>query len=187
MKPAPQAPQPPEAGRRRARVFFALWPDAGTRGRLAQAAQRLQATCGGRILKPDNIHLTLVFLGDVDRTRLDALRAAAAGATAPRHTLLLDRFGWFRRNRVAWAGPAQMPPALPQLVHRLEQVLRQECFSFDARAFEAHITLARRADCKEVPTLPEPIPWPVSEFVLVESELGERGSTYTIIGRWPLS
>ncbi|HET9701316.1 MAG TPA: hypothetical protein VFP70_10385, partial [Burkholderiales bacterium] len=59
-------------------------------------------------------------------------------------------------------------------------------FSFDARPFEAHITLARKALCgEELPTI-APIRWKLKEFVLVESELGAGGSTYRVMGRWPL-
>jgi RNA 2',3'-cyclic 3'-phosphodiesterase len=176
----------PSVERNHARVFFALWPDADTRRRLAQAAARLQAACGGRMPKPDNIHLTLVFLGDVAREQLNALRKAADAVTTRVHTLTLERFGWFRRNRVAWAAPARTPPDLLELVQELEAALRQAGFRFDARPYEAHITLGRKANCGELPALPESIDWLVREFVLVESVLGEAGSTYSIIGRWPL-
>jgi RNA 2',3'-cyclic 3'-phosphodiesterase len=174
------------AGGTRARVFFALWPDSDTRSGLAQAAKRLHAACGGRMPRPDHIHVTLVFLGDVARGRLDALRAAAGAVVASAHALTLERFGWFRRNRVAWIGPSRTPPQLLELVHGLEAALRQAGFNFDARPYEAHITLGRKADCGELPALPESIAWPVREFVLVESVLGAAGSVYSIIGNWPL-
>jgi RNA 2',3'-cyclic 3'-phosphodiesterase len=176
----------PPAERTQARVFFALWPDPDTRGRLAQAAKRLHAACGGRMPQTDHIHLTLIFLGDVARPRLDALREAAGAVAASAHTLTLERFGWFRRNRVAWIGPAQTPPQLLELVHGLEAALRQARFDFDVRPYEAHLTLGRKADCGELPELTEPIAWPVREFVLVESVLGSAGSVYSVIGNWAL-
>lgn len=169
-----------------ARVFFALWPDPGTRDRLVSAATVLYGACGGRTPKAENIHLTLAFLGRIPRSRLDALRAAAGRAAGRAHGLPVERFGWFRRNRVAWAGPLRTPGALIKLVGSLEDALRQDHFPFDIRPYEAHITLLRKASCREVPGLDEPFEWPVREFVLVESELNEAGSIYTIIGRWRL-
>jgi len=180
----PQAFRIPE--RASARVFFALWPDQNVREELARAAQLLHAACGGRITRADNVHLTLVFLGDVERSRLDALREAAAGVRAPAHVLPVERFGWFRRNRVAWAGPAQTSAETLGLVHGLETALKQARFAFDARPYEAHITLLRRAECgKPLPSI-APIVWRLREFVLVESELNRGGSIYRINGRWPL-
>jgi 2'-5' RNA ligase len=169
-----------------ARVFFALWPDEAVRRELAQAGRLLYGACGGRPTRPENLHLTLVFLGEVQRRRLDALREAAAAVRAPVHDLLLERLGWFRRNRVAWAGPAQTPAETLELVHGLESSLRQARFAFDARPYEAHITLVRKALCGEALPQIAAIRWTVQEFVLVESELNEGGSIYRIIGRWSL-
>jgi 2'-5' RNA ligase len=168
-------------------VFFALWPEDAVRQELARAARLMHGACGGRVTRTDNLHLTLVFLGEVQRKRLDTLREAAAAVRAPAHVLPLERLGWFRRNRVAWAGPGETPRETLELVRRLEAALRQARFHFDARPYEAHITLLRKALCGEA--LPEiaPIRWPVREFVLVESELNQGGSIYRIIGRWSLN
>jgi 2'-5' RNA ligase len=167
-------------------VFFALWPDIGTRDRLVRAATVLHGACGGRMPKAENMHLTLAFLGQIQRSRLDGLRAVAGRVSGRSHGLPVERFGWFRRNRVAWAGPLRTPGALIKLVSSLEDALRQNHFPFDGRPYEAHITLLRKASCREVPGMDEPFEWPVREFVLVESELNEAGSIYTTIGRWPL-
>ena len=53
---------------RTVRVFFAIWPDNAAQKQLAALAKQLQAEslCGGRKIKPENIHLTLVFVGEVD-------------------------------------------------------------------------------------------------------------------------
>lgn len=184
--PAPLAAEAGERTNGNARVFFALWPDSATRERLARAAERLHGACGGRMPKPENIHLTLAFLGQVPRSRLDALRATAGRVKGRAHSLPVERFGWFRRNRVAWAGPLRTPGALLTLVGSLEEALRQDRFPYDARPYEAHVTLLRKANCRELPVLEAAFEWPVREFVLVESELNQAGSVYTIIGCWHL-
>ena len=59
----------------------------------------------------------------------------------------------------------------------------------EERAFAAHVTLLRNASESDLGTLPalETIAWPVSEFVLVESQLAASGASYRIIDRWPLA
>lgn len=150
-----------------------------------EAAQRLHEACGGRIVNAEAIHLTLVFLGNVDPRRLDALKTMAGGVGARRFQFMLESLGYWRNNRIAWVAPRQTPEQLTGLVHFLEEGLAATGFHFDKRPYVPHITLLRKANCRNPVELPEPISWQVEEFVLVESELS--GSIYNIIGRWTLS
>ena len=63
----------PAEGEKTARLFFALWPDNEVRRTLDQAGRQLHAACGGRRMRAPNVHLTLVFLGNVEIARLDEL------------------------------------------------------------------------------------------------------------------
>ena len=56
-----------------ARVFFAAWPAPAIQQALGKLALDLQPRCGGRAIPARNIHLTLVFLGDIERARLPRL------------------------------------------------------------------------------------------------------------------
>ncbi len=100
-------------------------------------------------VRPEGIHLTLKFLGDVEDAREPELRAAlraAVGEGEPRGiTLQVEGFGVFpdfRRPRVVWAGVAP-EPALELLQHRLEQAFAPLGFPTEARAFRPHVTLGR--------------------------------------------
>jgi 2'-5' RNA ligase len=102
-------------------------------------------------VRPEGIHLTLKFLGDVLDAREPELRAAlrsAAGTGEPRGiTLQVEGFGAFpeaRRARVVWAGVAP-EPALELLQHRVEHVFAPLGFPTEARAFRPHVTLGRAA------------------------------------------
>lgn len=170
-----------------ARVFFALWPDGQVRRQLARAAIALHKACGGRGTRAETIHLTLVFLGEVEAKRLDALHTAAAAINGRRFCIELDRLGHWKHNRIAWAAPRQCPIELTSLVDALRDGLSGEGFRFDRRSYSPHITLVRKALCREMAPLPETIRWEVSEFVLVQSALASGGSVYTVIGRWPLA
>lgn len=168
------------------RVFFALWPEPAVQAALDRAAYKLHAMCGGRQTRCDTIHITLVFLGEVELARLDVLRAAAECVQAPAFSWELCKFGWWRHNRIAWAAPEATPLALAQLVAQLQSGLKEAGLQFDERPYLPHVTLLRKADCRHAVLTAEPVPWEVNDFVLVRSVPGPEGSAYEIIGRWSL-
>uniref|UniRef100_UPI002FDC87E7 2'-5' RNA ligase family protein n=1 Tax=Pelomicrobium sp. TaxID=2815319 RepID=UPI002FDC87E7 len=74
----------------RDRLFFALWPDEALERRLVRLVDRVVLACGGRGVPAGKLHLTLVFLGDVERERVAPLRALAASVDGPQVELTLD-------------------------------------------------------------------------------------------------
>jgi 2'-5' RNA ligase len=182
-----------ESGSDRCRCFFALWPGDEAVESLHRIAAEAHKTCGGRVMRHDTLHLTLAFLGDIPGERLaDAKRVADAIAAAP-FDLIIDRLGYWRHNRILWAGGA-VPPRLTFIADALGNGLRESGFTLDARPFAPHVTLLRDAHCAgmECPAwgtslLPQSIGWPVREFVLAESRLSSSGARYQIVGRWPLT
>lgn len=103
-------------------------------------------------VKPENIHLSLKFLGEVEETREPELRTAlqrAAGTgSEPRPlTLQVTGFGVFpdyHRPHVLWAGVTP-EPGLELLQHGVEQAFAPLGFPTEARTFRPHVTLARSA------------------------------------------
>lgn len=170
-----------------ARLFFALWPDGRTCEALDNAGRQLHSACGGRRTRRETIHITLVFLGDVFVERIDELRALAAQVSAPRFELVLTKLGWWKHNRVAWAAPNDVPTGLVALVQGLESTLKSNNFQLDVRPYLPHVTLARKANCRETPLLEADIVWRVEEYVLVRSVTDASGAAYEVIGRWPLA
>lgn len=170
-----------------ARLFFAAWPTPEVQQALGKLAQDLGRECGGRSIPARNIHLTLVFLGEVARGRLAQLETSAAVVTAPHFDLDVDRVEYWRHNRIVWAGVGHCPGALLELVERLELGLSSAGFRIDKRAYVPHITLLRNA--RRAPSaagLPA-IAWPVARFALVESVQREQGRAYQVLREWPLS
>jgi len=166
-------------------VFFALWPDDGVRDALHREAQMLHHDCGGRAMRRENLHLTLVFVGDVAVGRLDQLKSVAGTICGSSFELVLDRLGYWRHNRIVSASPLSVPEALRELVSSLEGRLQQAGFEFDQRPYAPHITLLRDARAPGVPA-PLNLDWPVGDFVLVESAQGPRGAEYRVLARWKL-
>jgi 2'-5' RNA ligase len=103
-------------------------------------------------VRPENIHLSLKFLGDVDDARepelREALKHAAGGRNEPRPlTLQITGFGVFpdyHRPHVLWAGVTP-DPGLELLQHGVEQSFAPLGFPTEARTFRPHVTLGRAA------------------------------------------
>jgi len=169
-----------------ARLFIAVWPTPEVQRALGEIARGAQHECGGRAVPHSNIHLTLVFLGNLPRERVAVLEAIAPKVQGHRFTLKVDRLEYWRHNRILWAGTRDTPEALQALVTRLQDALAGTDFKFDRRPYVLHITLlrdARRALAED--RCPE-VAWPVDGFALVESAPRERGREYRVLRSWPL-
>lgn len=170
------------------RVFFALWPTVAERAALAAWQPPLRRLCGGKAMRADTLHATLVFLGDVAVRRLEALKLAAEEAGGAPFELCFDRARYWGHNHIAYAAPSVVPEPLPQLVSDLERRLQAHRFRFDRRDYKPHVTLLRHAKWSDEP-LPEMsgTVWHVREFVLVQSSSDDRGAHYEVLARFPLS
>ena len=171
------------AERERRRVFFALWPDEGTREALVKASRFAVERSAGRATPRANLHVTLVFLGAVSAAELARLRQISPPPAA-RFVLPIDTLGFRSRARLLWAAPGTAPPPLLELESWLWSELAEFGISRERRAYLPHVTLARRA--RHVSETLTPVRWPVAEFVLVESSPGARSSVYEILETWPL-
>ena len=168
------------------RLFFALWPSPELQQQFFAAGKLLHGECGGRRTACENIHLTLAFLGDVPQSRLPAIQECARQIVADSFILDFDQLGWWRHNQVAWAGCSQAAPGLLELVQSLQTGLETLGFAGEKRVYAPHVTLLRKAACRKPVTAQADIVWPVSDFVLVKSELSREGPRYEILQRYPL-
>lgn len=151
---------------------------------------------GCRWVPPENLHLTLRFLGECDRGRLDRVTSAAAAVVqemaAP--TLHLAEAGVFpprgRRPLVLWAGIGGDLDALGRLAAALEEAARGAGFRPERRAFRPHVTVARldlpqaRALAGSLlPALP-PVDCSPTAVRLFRSVPGPGGVQYPTLARW---
>ena len=167
------------------KLFFALWPDEGVRAQLAHWSRELHAVCGGRPTRTENLHLTLAFLGEIEDKRVAEVESAA-GEVAPWSGLLvLDRPGFWKNNRIAWAGASAPPPELEKIVRELRAALARSRVAFDPKEFVSHVTLLRVAHAPPAMPALEPIRWDVDGLALVRSP-GGRGGSYDVLDRWGL-
>lgn len=166
--------------RRKARLFFALWPDQAVRRQLA--AHRPEA---GQPVAAENLHLTLVFLGSVDGEQQLLLTEAAATVVAPPLQLQLVRLEHWRRPQITWLGLATEPPGLLSLHQQLKAAAQSVGLEIEERRYSPHVTLARKAPAVMAAPI-APIEWLVTDFCLVESVTQADGPRYTVRQRWPL-
>ncbi len=172
------------------RLFVALRPPAAMRARLI-------ATMGGpasaRWQRDDQLHLTLRFIGEVDRHTGEDIAAALGAVHFPRFSLALDGGGGFdRRGRIdsLWAGVT--PHGEVSRLHaKVNQALSRVGIAPETRAYLPHITIARvgRAATPAFPPVSalSSDPCEMTEFCLYESVLGREGAAYMIVDRYPLA
>jgi RNA 2',3'-cyclic 3'-phosphodiesterase len=171
----------------RLRLFFAMWPDESVREALGAAARPLLEACPGKPVPRGNYHLTLAFLGAVEASRLEALRAAAAGVRAEPFDLVMDCHGHWARPRVAWLGCRQPPAASARLAAAAWAALAPLGFKAEERPFVPHLTVLRHCRACAWPGPVTPVDWPVRDFALVSSVTRAAGPEYTVIERRPLA
>jgi 2'-5' RNA ligase len=149
-----------------------------------------------RRVKPENLHLTLAFLGHTDDARLDDVVRAAAAAAAPVPRFRLEiagagRFPPTGRPRVVWLGIREGSAAVQQLGERVAAELRAQALRFDDRPLNPHLTLARIVDGATAPeartvaaAIPglavPPLGFAVTSIAVMQSVLSPKGARYTV-------
>ena len=178
------------------RLFAAITIPARERKRLFKASNPLrEAGLPVRWVDVDALHLTLKFLGEVPKDRVDKVRAslAAVAAKSKPFEVKLGGFGAFpslRKPRVIWAG-AYASPELRCLKHDLEWEFAALGYAREARAFHPHMTLGRArpeaaaGDFRDLEAMVEPLKYQgtlaVNSVVLLRSHLAPGGATYEVI------
>lgn len=184
----------PEQAVEHKRIFLALWPDDETRAQLHAYQQKLKgdpslhtALQQGRAVNPDNLHMTLHFIGSVSSEVLQNLTSVLDLVQGNAFEMEVDTAGYFPRPRVLWLGVSQVPPVLPALVQQTAICVQQCIEAYEFQSFQAHITLFRKVrNPGELAQLPA-IRWPVNSFALVESKTLPEGVQYEVLRSWSLA
>lgn len=169
------------------RLFFALWPPAELSHELYRfAGNALRGGAGRRVL-PENIHLTLAFLGSVNASYRECAERAAATIRAVSFTLMLEQAGHWPKSGILWIGPRQTPPLLLHLVQELNAGLAGCGYEAEQRPYAAHLTLVRKAQPRQDSHFIETRAWEINRFHLVQSHTHAHGVRYEILRSWPLN
>jgi RNA 2',3'-cyclic 3'-phosphodiesterase len=186
------------------RLFVAVEIDEAARAVAGDVQQRLRVALTpllhARWVPPENMHLTVRFIGQIDDARVAAvIEALAPPIDVAPFDIELGGCGVFPPGgapRVLWIGLKRGLPSLAQLHDAFDQRLRPFGFEPEARPFSAHLTLARVKDAPRhsaravhdaVSRIDVPATrWPVSHATMFESHLSPKGPRYVAIGRTEL-
>lgn len=187
---------------KRFRTFIAVAIAKSVRERLVALQNQLRAAAQQvKWVEPENLHLTLKFLGEVGEQDLYAVCKAAEQAVTDRAPFQMNMAGVGafpnpNRPRVIWAGVWQGAPEITSIHESLEQVFRVQGYPREDRPFTPHLTLGRMRQPKPTPQLAAALhklagweggPTFVREILILSSQLSPQGSTYTVMGRGRLA
>ena len=182
------------------RLFVALEIPSKVRENLAELVNSLRAISPQtRWVRPENLHVTLKFIGEVPETILASIRTALARVRSVRPVTLDFRgLGFFpneKHPRVFWAG-IEASPNLKTLAAEIEKATETVGIPQEQRPFSPHLTLARF----EPPRLPDQLRPAIQEnagrdfgslhtlqFHLIESKLKPSGAEYTTVESFPFA
>jgi 2'-5' RNA ligase len=181
------------------RLFLAIELSADFRQHLARLQDALRPLARVSYTKPDNLHLTLKFLGEVTDQAVKPLCDSLAGiGRCGELELVADHLACFPERgpiRIIGAGLAA-PPGLLELVSRIEAACEQHNLPRETRAYRAHITFARARDGLPSALRPRlhdavstsfPSPLMVADqYVLMESRLLPTGPVYIPLARFDM-
>ena len=152
---------------------------------------------GVRWVPPENFHITLRFIGEVDGGTLDDVDAALAGIRARRFSLALAGVGHFGSGpqvRALWAGVAR-EPALQHLRDKVESAVVRAGLEPEGKKFTPHVTLSFSKGAAQ-PKLQEFLahhslfrspPFEITHFTLFSSVLGHEHASYRAERSYELS
>lgn len=146
--------------------------------------QRAVSGCSGRMQHPDDLHMTLVFLGRITPEQMACARQVADDIAADPFVLELDRTGYWKRPRIHWCAPKRTPEPLSRLVRTLQSGLTACGLQPEDREYRPHVTLARKAESVDNVALDASIIWQPREFVLAGSPPGDKLPRYRILDKW---
>ncbi|SRR6266478_1185653 len=182
------------------RLFVALEIPSSVRENLADLLRSLRAASPQtRWVRPENLHVTLKFIGEVSEAKSSAIRYALAGVRSEQPVTLDFRgLGFFpneKHPRVFWAGIAASPN-LKILAEEMERATKKLGIPPEKRTFSPHLTLARF----EPPRIAEQLRVAIQEnaahdfgslrtnqFHLIKSKLKPSGAEYTTVKSFPFA
>jgi 2'-5' RNA ligase len=171
------------------RLFLGLWPDDNERRQVKKLQDKIGLDAGlntASVVKLENLHITLHFLGDVNKSDTLMLLASLDKVSSGPVDLTLDKFGYFSKPKILWIGCTEAPQALFELVKSTKCCVRSVMKNYHQKNFIPHITLFRKASrLPELREMPH-INLKFDSFALIESSMHPEGVKYSLLQEWSL-
>jgi len=138
-----------------------------------------------KAVKADNLHVTLVFLGNVGAHTEQVIRQKVNSISAQPFMLNFNQLVFWHKPRVLCLLSQAVDLQLSVLVDALTQIAEQCAIKVEDRPYQPHITLARKAQASIKIDVPD-IQWYARSFCLVESCSASEGVQYRVVQQWGL-
>ena len=180
----------------RVRAFFGLpVPEARLEELAPFVAACAQAAPDFRWTPIENLHLTIRFVGNVERALVESVADELAQRTLAAFDVALGDAGSFGRGhaaRVVWLGLRRGAGAAAALAAQVEEECVRAGLPAESRPYQAHLTLARAraregASLPALPALPKVAPWRADQLVMYSSRLARTGAFYEAMRALPLA
>lgn len=182
-------------GHQKIRTFIAVRVPETIRQKIAELQNRLKPYCGDiRWVRPESIHVTLKFLGDVPAEQIKPIAEAIQKAVASVRPfdVSVEGTGFFpssRRPRVLWVGVEKGFDALKDLAVKVDEVCTTFQFQKEKRDYSAHLTIGRVRSPKQIDPLIQTLQtvgfvggsYRVEEVAVMKSDLLKTGAVYTAL------
>jgi 2'-5' RNA ligase len=170
-------------------MFFGLWPDPATRATFAGEDKTVFGGNGGKLVPPEEFHVTLRYMGVVPPPlvpAVEALGAQAAKVVGP--TMIeFDEVQWWKEAKVLVRVARNLPRPLFDLDQALQVGLRSAGVAVDPKPLKLHLTLVRN-----IPPHPNglgravPLAWDADSLALIEGSSDPGGPRYRVRKQWKL-
>lgn len=186
------------------RLFVACEVPDDVREAIANVITQLRERSGNAVrwLRPEGIHVTLKFLGEVPQKKLPAIKIAIQEAVLRHHPFNLEvanigSFGGREGLRIMWVGVAGDVLRLEALARDVNRALSVVGFEPERRPFRPHLTLGRVRDEVSTRSRAEievavgkthapPVAWRTGQVSLMRSRLTAQGAFYDVLATFPL-
>lgn len=130
------------------RLFIAILLSKSIIGKIHERELRLSQLCNINFVPPQNLHVTLNFIGETNRVQ--EIINIIDDICAPKFEYKIKGLGHFRRNDgdILWTG-IEDKSAIEKIQQQLTQGLLSNGFKIESRSFKPHITLARRVNISD--------------------------------------
>jgi RNA 2',3'-cyclic 3'-phosphodiesterase len=133
------------------RLFLGIMFDDEIKNRIRPVLDMLSAEAvHGKATDPENVHLTLIFLGDIEESRVDVIKKAIDVDAYAFDLWIRDlgHFESFRQGSTYYLGVEAVPDLL-SLEAKLSDALHEEGFKVDRRTYHPHVTIGRKIELKD--------------------------------------
>ncbi len=168
------------------RLFFAVLPPIGVRDGIAAAALRLALGAESALVRPENYHMTLAFVGEVAASQLATVREIGDSQRACGFTVRFDAYEYWPEAAVLVAAAREIPFSLRRLWERIHAGLASRQLARKPELLRPHVTMARKVSQAPVLQAMSAFTWQAQSFSLMQSDRIGAQRAYTVLNTWPL-